>query len=136
MTNSPYSNSSNAWFAIDRDGDKDSHLALYTLQLKGDRALSQAVVNKDWVVVLDTKGHITRVGRILRIRSDLETATLYFDRILQVVSPVSVGSISLTLPAKGSSGRLRWKEFIEMLPNTNNRRSNLHPRITAISSYG
>ncbi|MCP6198820.1 hypothetical protein NL445_27685, partial [Klebsiella pneumoniae] len=96
------------------------HLALYTLQLKGDRALSQAVVNNDWVVVLDTKGHITRVGRILRIRSDLETTTLYFDRMFRVVSPVSIGSTSLTLPAKGSYGRLQWKEFIEMLPNSLN----------------
>ncbi len=107
----------NAWFAIDRDRVKDPTLAPYTLQLKGGRSLNQAIADDDWVLILDTTGHITRVGRILRIRSDLETTTLFFDRMLQVEPSVSIGMTSLRLPAKGSSGRIQWADFIAMLPS-------------------
>lgn len=107
----------NAWFAIDRDRVKDPTLAPYTLQLKGGRSLNQAIADDDWVLILDTTGHITRVGRILRIRSDLETTTLFFDRMLQVEPPVSIGMTSLRLPATGSSGRIQWTDFIAMLPS-------------------
>lgn len=109
--------SPNAWFAIDRDRVKDPTLASFTLQLKGGRPLNQGISNNDWVLILDKAGHITRVGRILRIRSDLETTTLFFDRMLQVEPSVSIGMTSIKLPARGSSGRIQWKDFIEMLPD-------------------
>ncbi|MGP2427152.1 DISARM system helicase DrmA [Yersinia bercovieri] len=109
--------SPNAWFAIDRDRVKDPTLASFTLQLKGGRPLNQGISNDDWVLILDKTGHITRVGRILRIRSDLETTTLFFDRMLQVEPSVSIGMTSIKLPAEGSSGRIQWKDFIEMLPD-------------------
>ncbi|MDY1610042.1 hypothetical protein ABU993_02460 [Klebsiella pneumoniae] len=112
--------SPNAWFAIDRGQSKNPTLALHTVQLKSEQALKHGIADSDWVVVFDTTGHITRIGRILRIRSDLETTTLCFDRILQVEPLIPVGMTSLTLPAKGSFGRIQWKEFIEMLPNTLN----------------
>lgn len=109
--------SPNAWFAIDRDRVKEPALASFALQLKGGRPLNQGISNDDWVLILDKTGHITRVGRILRIRSDLETTTLFFDRMLQVEPSVSIGMTSIKLPAKGSSGRIQWKDFIEMLPD-------------------
>lgn len=120
MINDRPSQSLNAWFAIERGQATDPTLALHTVQLKSERALNHGIADSDWIVVFDTTGHITRVGRILRIRSELETTTLYFDRMLQVEPPIPVGITSLTLPAKGSSGRLQWKEFIEMLPNALN----------------
>jgi len=120
MINDKPTRSPNAWFAIDRAQVKDPTLALYTQRLKGERELNQGISNDDWVVILDTSGHITRIGRILRIRSDLESTTLFFDRMLHVKPSISVGMTSLTLPAKGSSGRIQWKEFIEMLPNALN----------------
>lgn len=109
--------SPNAWFAIDRDRMKDPTLAAFTLQLRGGRLLNQGISNNDWVLILDRTGHITRVGRILRVRSDLETTTLFFDRMLQVEPSVSIGMTSIKLPAKGNSGRIQWKDFIEMLPD-------------------
>ncbi len=117
MTETKPQKSPNVWFAIDRDRVKDPTLAPYTLQLKGGRSLNQAIADDDWVLILDTTGHITRVGRILRIRSDLETTTLFFDRMLQVEPSVSIGMTSLRLPAKGSSGRIQWADFIAMLPS-------------------
>ena len=117
MTETKPQKSPNVWFAIDRDRVKDPTLAPYTLQLKGGRSLNQAIADDDWVLILDTTGHITRVGRILRIRSDLETTTIFFDRMLQLEPSVSIGMTSLRLPATGSSGRIQWTDFIAMLPS-------------------
>ncbi|WP_338658971.1 DISARM system helicase DrmA [Yersinia intermedia] len=117
MINDKPTRSPNAWFVIDHGQVKDPTLALYIQRLKGERALNQGISNDDWIVSLDTSGHITRIARILRIRSDLETTTLFFDRMLQVEPPVSIGMTSIKLPSKGSSGRIQWKEFIEMLPD-------------------
>ena len=63
----------NAWIAIDHGLSADPVLALYTLRLKGERSHYQAIAEEDWVLILNTAGHISRVGRVLRIRSDLET---------------------------------------------------------------
>ncbi|MEL6092787.1 DISARM system helicase DrmA [Plesiomonas shigelloides] len=116
--NNKPSKAPNAWFAIDRGRVRNATLAPYTLQLKGGRSLNQAIADDDWVLILDTTGHITRVGRVLRIRSDLETTTtLFFDRMLQLEPPVSIGMTSLRLPATGSSGRIQWTDFIAMLPS-------------------
>lgn len=110
--------SPNAWIAIDLGLGSDLTLAPYTLVLKGERSVHQAISDDDWVLILNTSGHITRVGRILRIRSDLESTTLYFDRMLQVEPSVSIGMTALRLPAKGSLGRIPWTDFIAMLPST------------------
>ncbi|MGS3140547.1 DISARM system helicase DrmA [Aeromonas sanarellii] len=107
----------NAWFAIDRGRVRNATLAPYTLQLKGGGSFNQAIADDDWVLILDTTGHITRVGRVLRIRSDLETTTIFFDRMLQLEPSVSIGMTSLRLPATGSSGRIQWTDFIAMLPS-------------------
>jgi hypothetical protein len=110
MTNKP-----NAWIAIDGGLGTDSRLALCTLRLKGGRSLYQALVEGDWVLVLDVSGIITHVGRALRIRSDLDTTTLYFDRVLAVVEPASIAATSLKAPASGSVGRIQWADFIDAL---------------------
>src|SRR5690606_30238437 len=68
----------NAWIAIDHGLAADLTLAPYTLQLKGERSLYQAIADDDWMLILSVAGHITRVGRVLRVRSDLETTTIYF----------------------------------------------------------
>lgn len=107
----------NAWIAIDNDLPPDPRLAAYILGLEGERTLYQGIAEDDWILVLNTAGHITRVGRVLRIRSTLQTTTLYFDRVLSVVEPVSLSATSLTPPASGSIGRVQWTDFVEALPN-------------------
>ena len=66
----------NAWIAIDHGLGIDHRLAPYILVLKGERSLYQAIEEDDWVLVISPTGSITRVGRVLRVRSDLETTTL------------------------------------------------------------
>ncbi len=106
----------NAWIAIDHGLVADLTLAPYTLRLKGERSLYQGIADDDWVLILNTTAHITRVGRVLRVRSDLETATIYFDRMLLVDPAVSIGLTSLTPPSTGSIGRIQWTDFLESLP--------------------
>lgn len=112
MTSSP-----NAWIAIDRGLGTDRRLAPYTLVLKGDRSLYQAIAEDDWVLVLDAAAAVVRAGRVLRIRSDFETTTIFFDRLCAADAPVPAASLSLTPPPSGSVGRISWDIFVSALSN-------------------
>jgi len=123
-------NNSNAWIAIDHGLGTDDRLAPYILVLKGERSLFQAIEADDWVLVLNPARDIIRVGRVLRVRSDLETTTLYFDRLLSVTDPVSIGLTVLTPPSSGSIGRVQWTDFVEVLPEA------LHKTIADVPTVG
>ncbi len=110
MTNSP-----NAWIAIDHGLCTDRRLAPYTLALKGDRSLYQAIAEDDWVLVLDVDGAVARAGRVLRVRSDLETTRIFFDRVCAAGASVPAASLSLTPPSSGSVGRISWETFVSAL---------------------
>lgn len=120
----------NAWLGIDQGLGIDHRLAPYVLTLKGERSLYQAIEDDDWVLVLNPAGGITRVGRVLRVLSDLATTTLYFDRLLSVTEPVSIGLTALTPPSSGSIGRVQWTDFVEALPKA------LHKTIAEIPKIG
>lgn len=115
MTSDKSTKSPNAWIAIDHGLATDFALAPYTLRLTGERSLYQAIVEDDWVLILSAAAHITRVGRVLRVRSDLETSTIYFDRMLLVEPAVSIGLTSLVSPPSGSVGRIQWIDFLKAL---------------------
>ncbi|WP_297892874.1 DISARM system helicase DrmA [Shewanella sp.] len=108
--------STNAWIAIDSSTSGNCQFAHYTLTLKGQRNLYQAISDDDWVLILDTQMHIKRVGRVLRIRSDRDITTIFFDRMLLVTPAVSLGLTSLIPPRSGSVGRIQWTDFAESLP--------------------
>ncbi len=110
MTNSP-----NAWIAIDHGLGTDRRLASYTLASKGHRSQYQAVAEDDWVLVLDAAGAVVRAGRVLRVRSDLETTTIFFDRVCAAGVSVPAASLSLTPPSSGSVGRISWETFVSAL---------------------
>lgn len=111
----------NAWIAVDQRLGTDHRLKPYILVLKGERALYQAIDEDDWVLVLNAAGGIARVGRVLRVRSDLDTTTLYFDRMLSVTETVSISVTALAPPLSGSIGRVQWTDFVEALPKALNR---------------
>lgn len=108
---------SNAWITIDHEGGYDPRLSRYTLVLEGERSLYRGIEEGDWVLVLNPREEITRVGRLLRIRSDLETTTLYFDRLVSVAPAVPIESTSLSPPASSSMSRVQWLDFVAALPN-------------------
>jgi len=118
--------SPNAWIAIDHGLVVDLTLAPYTLRLKGEHSLYQAIENDDWILILNATGHITRVGLVLRLRSDLETTTIYFDRMLSVDPADSIGLTPLTPPTTSGVGRIQWTDFLESLPKA------LHKTITEV----
>ena len=108
-------NSANAWIATDHGFGINRRLAPYILVLKGDRSLYQAIGEGDWALVLNPAGEIIRAGRVLRLRSDLETTTIFFDRLSVAYAPVPVASVSLAPPSSGSVGRIQWEEFVAAL---------------------
>ena len=116
MTTDKSTKSPNAWIAIDHGLAADLTLAPYTLRLKGERSIYQAIVEDDWALIINPAGQITRVGRVLRARSDLGTTTIYFDRMLFINPPVSIGLTALTPPSASSVGRIQWTDFLEMFP--------------------
>ena len=105
----------NAWIAVDHGLGIGRRFAPYTLVLKGDRSLYQAIAEDDWVLVLNPAWEIVRAGRVLRLRSDLETATIFFDRLSVANAPVPIASVSLAPPPSGNVGRVQWDEFVAAL---------------------
>ena len=105
----------NAWLAIDDGLGIDRRLAPYTLVLRGDRSLYQEIAENDWVLVLNPAGEVVRAGRVLRVRSDLETTTFFFDRVTTADAPVPVATISLGPPSSGRVGHIQWDGFVAAL---------------------
>jgi ribosomal protein L24E len=114
-SNTVTASASNAWIAVDHGLGTDRRLAPYTLVLKGDRSLYQAIAEDDWALVLNPAGEIVCAGRVLRLRSDLETTTIFFDRLSVAAAPVLVASVSLAPPSSGNVGRIQWDEFVAAL---------------------
>lgn len=98
-----------AWLA----GEATS-LGPFVVRLDGDRVGFRALAPGHWVVVVDAFGALKRVGRILRVRADLEATTLYFDKLHTVVVAGSLADIGLTLPT-GFVTRLRPEDLSAVL---------------------
>lgn len=113
-----------AWIAVDHGLGADGRVAPYTLVLKGDRSLYQAISEDDWVLVLNPFGEILRVGRVLRVRSDHEATMLFFDRVSATDVLMPAATVSLTPPSSGSVARIQWEEFVAALYNALNQTIN------------
>ncbi|UVF22798.1 DISARM system helicase DrmA (plasmid) [Microvirga terrae] len=79
-------------------------------QFDGERSKLAAVDEGHWIVVARADGTLKFVGRILRLRSDLLTTTIYFDRVHRFRASKSVSDAGLTLPP-GPLGRLRSEDL-------------------------
>jgi hypothetical protein len=107
----------NAWLAID-SGQQIGEFPYpqFAIELGGERKLYAAIAEDDWLLVADASGKLTRVGRALRVRSNLEKTTLYFDRLRIVDTGPRLATAGLALPKSGSVTRLQWSDFIAALP--------------------
>jgi hypothetical protein len=105
----------NAWIAVDRSDSADPILKPHVLILKGERSLYRSIQEDDWILVIDDSQAITKVARIMRIRADLLTTTLYFDRSLILDRKIPLADTSFSWPGSGTIGRLQWTDFIEGL---------------------
>lgn len=70
----------------------------FVIRLDGDPVGFGALTPGHWVLVVNTAGALMRVGRILRIRAELESTTIYFDKLVAVKMAGSLADIGLTLP--------------------------------------
>jgi hypothetical protein len=98
-----------AWLAREA-----TSLGPFVVRLDGDRAGFGALAPGHWVLVVDASGALKRVGRILRIRADLEAITLCFDKSHTVKVEGSLADIGLT-PPQGLITRLRPEDFSAVL---------------------
>ena len=64
--------------------------------------------------LLGSDGSLDRVGRILRIRSDLQSTAIYFDRVHEFQTTVSLSDVALTEPT-GSIARLQAEDLARIL---------------------
>jgi hypothetical protein len=107
----------NAWLIVESDRRAAEYRSSnHTCELEGARFLHAAIGEDDWVSLASPSGVVTCVARILRIRSDLESTTLYFDRLATIESGVTLAALGWTLPRKNASTRLQWNDFVATLP--------------------
>lgn len=99
----------NAWLAVDKGS---TLLPEFTLTLFGERNLHAAIAQADWVLIADPSGMATRVGRVMRVRSDLERTVLYFDNLHEIGGNAAIASAGLSMPA-GQIARLQWNDFLD-----------------------
>jgi hypothetical protein len=105
----------NAWLAIEPDRASEFPYPQFAIELTGDGKLYAAVTEGDWLVVATASGDVTRVGRVLRARSDLPRTTIYLDRLLAVAEGTALETAGLARPATGSVTRLQWSDFVVAL---------------------
>lgn len=98
----------NAWLAVDKGGKL---FPGFTLALAGERKLHAAIADGDWLLITDSAGLATRVGRVMRVRSDLESTVLYLDSVLEIAAGASIASAGLSMPG-GQTARLQWNDFL------------------------
>lgn len=97
-----------AWLAKEA-----TSLGPFVVRLDSDR-IGSAVAPGHWVVVVDAGGALKRVWRILRIRTELNATTLYFDKLHVVKKAGSLADLGLTLPP-GVVTRLRPEDLSAVL---------------------
>lgn len=101
------------WIAVGENGIS-AQFPSYTFILKGQRHLYEAVTEGDWLLMLNPSHEITRIGRIMRIRSDLDNTILYLDRQLIVDPAMPMVAAGLAAPT-GNMQRLAWDDFTNVL---------------------
>lgn len=77
----------------------------------GGPNLFAGIAAGDWLLLFDSTQSITRIGRLLRIRSTETETSFYFDEIHTVTSPTPLSGLGLTAPA-GPIARLAWDDFV------------------------
>jgi hypothetical protein len=89
----------------------------YSLRLKGQRELYNSIREGDWFFVINNNAALIAIGRLYRLRSDLEGSTLHFDKYLALENSMSLSGTPISPPNNGHIGRLEWVLFAETLPS-------------------
>lgn len=107
-------NIAQAWLAVERAEAQVISSDRYCHRLDGAPSLFPAFSDGDWVMIANAVGDVVRVGRILRVRNELDSTTMYFDHLAVVITPVSLTALGMTAPTS-SIARLDWDTFVSGL---------------------
>lgn len=120
----------NAWIALEENVAFEGFSYLkFAFRLSGDPKLRGGLSVGDWVIFSRQDGSLTRVGRIARIRSDLEGVSVYLDRLIGVEAGAAASACGLTVPAKGDIARLPWDVFEKAVRSSSGKTINEIPAI-------
>jgi hypothetical protein len=86
----------------------------YAILLSGERSAFLAINEGQYIVALGPDGCFERVGRILRVRCDLQSTAIYFDRVYKFQTAVSLSDVVLTEPT-GPIARLQAEDLVRIL---------------------
>jgi hypothetical protein len=86
----------------------------YVVRLHGEQPTFSAIREGHYIALLGTKGGLDRVGKILRIRSDLQSTAIYFECVHAIRTSTSLSDVGLTEPA-GPVTRLRPEDLAIIL---------------------
>jgi hypothetical protein len=100
-----------SWLAIDAEIPVNFRLAHFVLVLEGDLRKYQAIKSGDWVLIINKASQITRVARVLRVRSDLAYTTLYFDKVHLLNPEFAVDDTTFTIPENSNIRQILWEDF-------------------------
>ena len=101
----------NSWIAVDADIPVNFRLAPFVLVLEGDLRKYQAIKSGDWILIVNKASQITRVARVLRVRSDLAYTTLYFDKVHLLNPEFAVDDTTFAIPVNSNIRQILWEEF-------------------------
>lgn len=76
--------------------------------------LARSLAPGDWLLITDAPGTLSRVGRILHIRADLDATSVYFDKLHTVQHPTTLADLGLT-PPSDPLARLRPEDLAAAL---------------------
>lgn len=105
----------NAWVAVTSKTSLGLSFVHYSLSLAGEVTKYQAIRENDWILALNDSAEAIGVGRVYRIRSSLDSTTVYFDKYLSFDAPISLFGTPLSAPS-GRISRIQWTDFLESLP--------------------
>src|SRR5208337_5171070 len=100
MTENHQEKAANAWLLVENSVRQSSvfNCPQFAIELVGEGKFYAAVADGDWLAVASASGVLKRIARVLRVRSDLEKTTFYFDRLQTVDDGTALGTIGLALP--------------------------------------
>lgn len=85
----------------------------YILRIETPAGAQSAMSDDDWVIVLEGT-RLARIGRIARVRRDLDGLTIYLDRTVGSDAGPDVSNLGLTAP-EAPVVRLGWDDFEKCL---------------------
>ena len=102
MTEDNEKRAANAWLVVEASR-KSSEFPYpqFALELAGNRGPMRPSRKAIGWRLANASGGVTRVARVLRVRSDLKTTTFYFDRLRIVNAGSTLCAAGLALPKAG-----------------------------------